>query len=65
MRKHLKNGNVEKWAGSTIDYWVSIFLSEVFFSQQISESQTKMIPGTTVLSSILWVVWTRTTCDGS
>lgn len=27
MRKHLKNGNVEKWAGSTIDYWVSIFSS--------------------------------------
>ena len=39
MRKHLKNGNDEKWAGSTIDYWVSIFSSEVFFSQQISESQ--------------------------
>ena len=55
MRKHLKNGNDEKWAGSTIDYWVSIFSSEVFFSQQISESQTKMISGTTVLSSILWV----------
>lgn len=53
MRKHLKNGNDEKWAGSTIDYWVSIFSSEVFFSQQISESQTKMISGTTVLSSIL------------
>ena len=66
MRKYFKNGNVEKRAGSTIDYWVSIFSSEVFFSQQISESWTKMIPWTTVLSSTLWVESVnRTTCDGT
>lgn len=51
----LKMAMLKSRPGSTIDYWVSIFSSEVFFSQQISESQTKMISGTTVLSSILWV----------
>ena len=39
MRKYFKNGNVEKRAGSTIDYWVSIFSSDGKFKVRLTTTE--------------------------
>lgn len=53
--KTFKKWQCWKWSGPTIDYWLCSSHQNFFSHDKFSESRSKMIPRTTVLSSILWV----------